>query len=348
MLEDLTGTSSNIRWHSTICISSPRLFLYAFLAGILLIVGLALLDSPAVAAEAAPEAPITEACSGPPPSGHWDLCGTLNPNTSARVSSYFAINSGSSCTGGDQVPTEGASEVEGQNIAVSGQVMGLRGGSEYTYCLVAKNSVGETFGQPETFTTPGPEPPITEVCSGPIISGLWKLCGTLNPHSSSRVSAYFAYNIGASCMAGEQVAIEGASEVEGEDVPVSAPLGGLQGATEYSYCLIAKDIYGETSGQTVTFTTPARPTEPPATGSCSGLCGALPPAPAQSLLAGVPQNSPPAPANPGPAPPKRLTRAQKLAIALKRCSKEPKRRRASCIKSAHKQYGARAALTKRK
>ena len=39
---------------------------------------------------------------------------------------------------------------------------------------------------------------------------------------------------------------------------------------------------------------------------------------------------------------KPLTRAQKLAKALRACAKKPKRQRAACIKHAKKLYGAKA------
>jgi hypothetical protein len=34
-----------------------------------------------------------------------------------------------------------------------------------------------------------------------------------------------------------------------------------------------------------------------------------------------------------------LTKAQKLAKALRACKKEPKKKRARCVKQAHKKYG---------
>jgi hypothetical protein len=39
-----------------------------------------------------------------------------------------------------------------------------------------------------------------------------------------------------------------------------------------------------------------------------------------------------------------LTRAQKLAAALRVCQRKPKRRRAACIARARKRYGASAAV----
>jgi len=211
-------------------------------------------------AAGAPEAPITELCSGPPgASGGQKLCGALDPHANAKVGFYFAYNSGASCTGGSKTPTE--AEVEGQDIEVSSEVTGLPPGSEYTYCLVATNPSGETFGGPVTFTTPGvrpPEAPITEVCGGPVSPGAVRLCGTLNPHASARTGYYFAYNAGASCTGGSRT--PAGEEAEGQSVEVSSEIVGLEPGTEYAYCLVATSISGEASGQTVTVTTePQRP-----------------------------------------------------------------------------------------
>jgi hypothetical protein len=99
-----------------------------------------------------PEEPITEACSGPFIPGQ--LCGTLNPGSSAKVGYYFEVEEGSSCTGGTHF-TDG-SEPEGESIPVSTTVSALTPSTQYTYCLVATNSIGETAGQGLTFVTPSP------------------------------------------------------------------------------------------------------------------------------------------------------------------------------------------------
>jgi hypothetical protein len=47
----------------------------------------------------------------------------------------------------------------------------------------------------------------------------------------------------------------------------------------------------------------------------------------------------PAPAHTGAVKPRGLTRAQKLAGALKACKRKPKRKRAACVARAHRRYG---------
>jgi hypothetical protein len=63
-------------------------------------------------------------------------------------------------------------------------------------------------------------------------------------------------------------------------------------------------------------------------------------APATETLEGPGNLTPPASKPPVKAKPKPLTRAQKLAAALKRCKKDKaKKKRAACQKSAHRRYG---------
>jgi hypothetical protein len=109
-------------------------------------------STPRTSVEEAPEIPITEGCSGPISGSGVRLCGTLNPGSSAKVGYYFEVSQGSSCVGGTHFG--GPSEIEGQGVAVSTEVKNLAPDTEYTFCLVATNTVGETRGQGLTFMTP--------------------------------------------------------------------------------------------------------------------------------------------------------------------------------------------------
>ncbi len=108
----------------------------------------------------------------------------------------------------------------------------------------------------------GPETPSTEECAGRAgAEGRLRVCGTLNPHANAKAGYYFAYNRGASCAGGKETGLM--PEVQGEAIPVSGELFGLEPDTEYAYCLIATDATGETSGPTLTFTTePVAPKAP--------------------------------------------------------------------------------------
>jgi hypothetical protein len=84
-------------------------------------------------------------------------------------------------------------------------------------------------------------------------------------------------------------------------------------------------------------------------GECQGPLSAAPSLlPPGSAIFSGPGNPPP------PAPPpveskpkaKQLTPAQKLSLALKACKRKPKRKRAACVKQAHKRYSARSTSAK--
>jgi len=98
------------------------------------------------------------------------------------------------------------------------------------------------------------------------------------------------------------------------------------------------------AGPDQTFTTTssrARPLggegEPPGQSSSSGPGGS-------SSGSSSPQSSAPSHA----LKPKVLTKAQKLAKALKQCEKEPKHKRAECKKQAHKKYAPAKRSSKKK
>lgn len=219
---------------------------------------LLLLSMPALAdaGGGAPEAPITEPCGGPVLPGVQRLCGTLNPGSSAKVGHYFAYKVGSSCVGGSRTPA--GAEVEGEGIKVEAEVSGLAPNTLYTFCLVATNASGETQGEELSFKTPReqggpPEAPITEACGGPVVPGVQRLCGTLNPEGaqSGLVGYYFAYNAGSSCMGGNNT--PAGAEVRGEGIKVEAEVSGLTPNALYTYCLVATNASGQTAGAELSF-----------------------------------------------------------------------------------------------
>jgi hypothetical protein len=161
-----------------------------------------------------------------------------------------------------------------------------------------------------------PEEPVTRACPGPIIAGApEKLCGTLNPASSSKVGYFFAYNIGTGCAGGQQT--PAGQEVEGEEIEVSAELTGLAPDTQYAYCLVATNGVGDTYGNATTFTTHSTSVAVP-----------QPPQTDQRLLP------------PGtPAVELGATTAQNVHKSLKQCKKKRRaHRRMRCITKARSRY----------
>jgi hypothetical protein len=114
--------------------------------------------------------------------------------------------------------------------------------------------------------------------------------------------------------------------------------------TEYDYRVVVTSAAGKAEGSSQTFVTPEDGVQPlsasTATSSPSGG--------SQSGTSSTPAGSGGSSSTPGGTPlvsplqktvqPKVLTRAQKLAGALKTCKRKPKSKRAVCAKQARKAY----------
>jgi hypothetical protein len=192
--------------------------------------------------------------------------------------------------------------------------------------------VGDDFAY--TFAPGPPEKPITEACSGAApAGGVWKACGTVNPHHSQSVGYYFLANKGPDCEGGAETDVQ---QISGQAVPVSTEFSGLAPGTEYTYCLAAVNPEGTTIGDGLTFTTASEPgPDPVVVGSGGGSSSAGTPSPPEG--GGVP----PA-ASPPVVPPDQSARASmiqlKLKQALKRCAKHSGSSRASCVHKARHRF----------
>jgi hypothetical protein len=125
------------------------------------------------------------------------------------------------------------------------------------------------------------------------------------------------------------------NDESGENVFFATRAGLVKGDTDESY-----DVYDARVGGGFA---ESQPTE------CAGTCRAAGAGPslsaALSTTVGPAENTTRTTIESSGSPkpkPKPLTRAQKLAKALKACAKKPKRKRAACIKQAKKLYGAKA------
>jgi hypothetical protein len=194
-----------------------------------------------------PEAPLSEECGGPLSAGADKICGTLNPHSSAKVGYYFAYNKGASCTGGKETPLQ--PEVQGQDIGVSGELFGLEPHTQYTFCLIATDSSGETLGTPVTFATEAAAPakPQTRRASD-VTAVSATLNGTLQVQLI-QTSWYFQYAASeSSCTgAGAKTTPEEEDKTIAEPDEVSTPVSNLQPGTWYTFCLVAKNRIGSTT-----------------------------------------------------------------------------------------------------
>ncbi len=130
-------------------------------------------------------------------------------------------------------------------------------------------------------------------------------------------SWYFEYASGTSCTgAGHLTTTEHIAVLQGFH-EARAAVTGLRPGTEYTVCLV--DWHNVLSG--VSFTTLAAAGEPHATLGASESSG---PPPSSSPTTGQASK-------PGP-------KTSKLARALGACKKKPKRKRAACVRHAHRKY----------
>ena len=201
-----------------------------------------------------PEAPLTEECAGTIFTATGKVCGTLNPNSKTKAGYYFAYNKGAECTGGKETPLQ--PEAQGEHIQVSGEVYGLEADTEYSYCLIATDSSGETTGPTLTITTEpaAPRPPQTSPATN-ITTDSATLEGKLGPQPIA-TSWYFQYAPQFICTwEHASITAEQQDTKPAEVDEVSAAVSNLQPGTYYHVCLVAKNRIGSTVGWERSFLT---------------------------------------------------------------------------------------------
>ena len=202
-------------------------------------------DVEVFAAAATPETPETLPASAITNSSAV-LNGKLKPAAGEpTVKYFFEYKQGPGCSGGTKTP-----EREGSG-AVSEAISGLVLGTEYTFCLIAVNSVGESVGASQTFTTVavGSEDSPSVTANEAEVSAL---IGTDGETTTYRVQ-YGTSSVEEAETA--TVSIPGASA----PVPVEQRLGGLKPSTTYHFRFLVSNAHGHGSGEERTFTTPPAP-----------------------------------------------------------------------------------------
>jgi hypothetical protein len=221
------------------------------------------------------------------------------------------------------------------NTVISTLFASLRPGSEYHYRLVATNAGGTTYGPDETFITYEPyatAPSALTTGTSALAPTSVTLDGVLNPHGNDTV---YHFEYGTNTSYGSVTPVPNADAGAGAtDVAISESLTGLQPGTTYHYRLIANNAGGTIYGSDQTFTTlgtaPAGSSTPPAT-AFPDLSSVTPTPPPTTITTQT--KTPKA---------KPLTRAEKLTKALRTCAKQPKKKRAACVKQARKKYAPAA------
>lgn len=216
-------------------------------------------------------------------------------------------------------------------IGTTQEIRGLASHTTYSYRLVANNELeeegktvgGQATGAQGTFTT-GAEPFPQAFTGGAsaVTAGSATITGTVNPDGKP---ATYTFELGVWAGAATQFGIVASGSLEPATTPVEErhALTGLQPGTTYAYRIRVRAGTGEAVGAPATFTTAGLP---------SPLAS-----PAQLSMLPLPPIA--FPSEPAQVTPKTLTRGQRLARALKACTKKPSRRRAACRRKAEQEYG---------
>jgi hypothetical protein len=221
-------------------------------------------------------------------------------------------------------PVSVAAGYEAQSAQVT--IGELTPASTYHYELTGTNVVGTTTGPDRTFTTSAPTPPVATTGGA---EGVSQLAATITGAIETRglqTSAQFEFGTVPGAGALLPAAITpGAGPV----LQISAFFDELQPSTTYYYRAIASSAQGTSYGAERSFTTGGFP----APFSSPATLAFIP----YSSIAQL--NAREASERTAIAPPRTLTRAQKLARALKACRRKPKRERGRCVRRARKRFG---------
>jgi len=212
------------------------------------------------------------------------------------------------------------------------QVNELRPGVTYDYALVATNSVGTTIGPNMAFTTLPPTPPI--VATGAAVEIGQTTAVVLGALDTRGLPTSYRFELGPAANSYFPQAFAGAALPAGAQA-VSLQLSYLAPGATYHYRLCATNPDGTICGADGTFATPGVPNPLILPATPPLLVTAVASAPSVGVKGTTTRA---------------LTKAQKLANAVKACRKKPKRQRARCEKQARKKYGTakRAAKGKKK
>jgi hypothetical protein len=207
----------------------------------------------------------------------------------------------------------------------------LHPGVTYHCALVATNSVGTMIDPTGAmFTTSAPTPPLPSTGAA---EGVTQLAARINGSVDTRgLPTISQFEFGTTPYAGSlQPATVTSSSGSVETIATSFN-NDLQPGTTYYYRVVASSQDGTSYGAEQSFTTGSFPGLPGVTAvqilGWPAFVAETAARAAREALEGT---------NTGP-PSKPLTKAQKLAKALKTCSKKPKKQRASCRRQAKKRY----------
>jgi hypothetical protein len=188
------------------------------------------------------------------------LKGVLNPNAAPEINSTYEFRyrlSETECEGESGTPTEAMSGEQPQ--AVAAEAPGLQPNENYSFCLLARNQVGETvLSTPQTVKTAAVAPSIVSQTSTGVNSTEATLQGVINPNNQETTYT-FEYSTQATgeTLEGTIVQVPGAAPLSGfSEQAVETKLESLLPRTKYFWRIATENATSEvTTGAVQEFTT---------------------------------------------------------------------------------------------
>ena len=204
----------------------------------------------------------------------------------------------------------------------------LTPGTTYRYALVATNSVGSITSAGQTFTTAEPTPPLVQAS---FVEGVAAFGATIVAQVETRGLPTSTWVQLASVPYGGLLLPASVTGASGSTISISVALTGLlEPSTAYYFRVIATNSEGTAYGPEMSFQTGASP---------GGL--SVPFSPAALPFSSIAElDAREAASARRTSATKTLSRAQKLARALRACTGKPRGRRAHCRRAARRRYGA--------
>jgi len=259
------------------------------------------------------------------------VSGSVNPESSDTT--YF-FQYGPTTSYGAQAPLAPGDAGQGTSaVIVMANLTGLEPGTGYHYRIVATNDNEHTpqtvFGADQTLMIVPTPPILSAVSVSAITQSTATITATLDPRG---LPTRYELQLGATPGALQAQAF--GNTAGGAVLPLTLNVQSLSPGARYYYRLIATNLNG--------------PAEPPpegafTTGTSPGLPEVTPGntivfPPFVAALAERAAREARESTNTGGPPAKPLTKAQKLAKALKVCAKKPKKQRSSCRRQAKRRY----------
>jgi hypothetical protein len=249
------------------------------------------------------------------------ISGTVTPRGNDIWDSIYKIQYGLTSTYGSQI--EGQAGAGDSAESVSSTIPDLSPGT-YHYRVVAKNAGGENAGADATFTVSGAGPLIGSASAQFVNENSAVIQGDLNPEGEQ---TSYEVQYGISTAYGSASAPIDVAPFTSAQGTITA-IAGLTPGTTYHYRVVATNAGGTAAGPDETFRTTGVTLATAFTSFAIPSVAQIPPVPF-TFPRELPDTSNLA---------KRSTSEQKLAAALKRCTKKSKSKRAACRKQARKRY----------